>query len=95
MLYGEVDNEGLSVTSEGPSLLQSNLDTKSQQDSYLGISGISGINSASQSTTSTILGLSSDFVSVATESAMDSTSVYLTAKPYQLLYASYLSTQEL
>ena len=95
MLYGEVDNEGLSVTSEGPSLLQSNLDTKSQQDSYLAISGISGINSATQSTTSTILGLSSDFVSVATESAMDSTNVYLTAKPYQLLYANYLSTQEL
>lgn len=98
VLYGGGDNEGLSANSEGLSLLQSNLDTKSQQDSYLGvsgISGISGINSASQSTTSAILGLSSDFVSVATESAIDSTSVYFTAKPYQLLYASYLSTQEL
>ena len=96
VLYGQ-SNEGYqlaqSFTEVTPplSLLQRGIEPKGQ--------GSQGL-SAAQAQASVPAGLNPDFIAVATlnaelEKETKGANVYLTAKPYQLLYASYLSAQEL
>lgn len=73
------------------SLLQMGVDPNAQ--------GLQG-SPAMQGQASTPAGLNPDFIAAATlttevKKEADVANVYLTAKPYQLLYASYLSSQEL
>ena len=85
VLYGELAlNDGL-TSNNSLSLLQTNVASNGQESQW---------SPAIQGQASAPIGLNLDFIAAATVGSMEAENLYLTAKPYQLLYTRYLSAQE-
>ena len=85
VLYGELAlNDGL-TSNNSLSLLQTNVASNGQESQW---------SPAIQGQASAPIGLNPDFIAAATVGNMEAENLYLTAKPYQLLYTRYLSAQE-
>lgn len=85
VLYGELAlNDGL-TSNNSLSLLQTNVASNGQESQW---------SPAIQGQASAPIGLNPDFIAAATVGNMEAENLYLTAKPYKLLYTRYLSAQE-
>lgn len=91
VLYGESNTGSTlalndSLTSNNSlSLLQTNVASNGQESQW---------SPAIHGQASAPIGLNPDFIAAATVGSMEAENLYLTAKPYQLLYTRYLSAQE-